>query len=304
MGYTIVPNGIVGGLIDIVPQEQIDEIVAGTQPSLVKHNTAELFAAYGKTLQFIIKPCVPDDWGIDYITRNMTMLMSQYDFVEKYPTQSDRIEFNHNYVCERIRKNSDDWFEKQLKPDNRKELYLSIYTIESKIQEKVVEDCYLESTKLDGVLLNYIKAIIELFRKRLKVIKLEEIVAKAKEVPKELFDIWMTNSEKLDRCKSWDLVMNYLKEKRFLRIDGQNLYWEYAKGKKKNVYLAAFLYQLKEFNYIIIEDRKSELYMNLLVKSFNVDLKTPADFTLNSINDLNNSEEVSLFKNLPNYNSI
>jgi hypothetical protein len=138
-----------------------------------------------------------------------------------------------------------------------------------------------------------------MYKKKLKVIKLEEQVHEARKEPKHLFDIWLLNEEYLERVKKWDEVMNFLAEREFLSIKGQDLYWEYAEGKKKNPFLAALLLKLKEKNYIIIEDRKGRMYMNILIRTFNVKLSTPADYSRNSIKEWNNSRELALYDNMP-----
>ncbi|RCW29566.1 hypothetical protein [Marinilabilia salmonicolor] len=293
MDYSIAPDGMISGVIDTVSQEQINEIMGGD--FLSDKESSILFSQVAISLQKSIKKCVPEGWNIDFVTRDMIFQENQFFRLSKVEKEMKLIE----NVLELIEFHADRWFTRVSKELSRDEVFLKIYTIESNIQEEKIKIKFFKKDELTMLLLDFITDILILLKKKIKIMNFEELVNDSKKEPKHLFDIWLLNAEYIERVKKWDEVMNYLAEREFLRINGQELYWEYAEGKKRNPFLAALLLKFKKKNYINIEDRKGGMYMNILKRTFNVKLSTPADYSHNSIKEWNNSKELALYDNMP-----
>lgn len=293
MEYSIAPDGIICGVTDTVSPEQINQIIKGDYHP--DKEASILFSRMAIILQDSVKKCVPEEWHIDFVTRNI--IFQKKDFF--YESMEDKQKKITQEILESIQIHADQWFSQLIRESSRDEVFLSIYTIESNLQEEIIQQKYFKRNENGLFLLDFIGDILLMYKKKLKVIKLEELVHEARKEPKHLFDIWLLNEEYIERVKKWDEVMNYLAERDFLRINGQDLYWEYAEGKKKNPFLASLLLKLKEKNYIIIEDRKGGMYMNILKKTFNIKLSTSADFSSNSIKEWKNSRELALYDNMP-----
>lgn len=293
MEYSITPDGTMSGLIAEVSQDQIDDIIEGKH--FYSKEVGILFSKIAISLQESVKKCVPDEWSIDLVTQYMTFMNK--DFYEK--SKHEKLKQSIQKTLELIQIQADRWFEEIIKNVTKDEVLILIYSLESNILAEKIQLKYFKPNKLSKYFLDFIDDILLMYKNRLKVINLEELVKESRAIPKDLFDIWLLNKKHLERVKKWDEVMNYLIEKEFLLNQDGNLYWDYVEGKKKNPFLAALLLIFREKKYIIIEDGKGKIYMNFLSKSFNVELNTPADFSLNSIKLWKNSREAALFNDIP-----